>query len=58
LKASGHEQLPAQEVPNSGRGFETKQIEPADFFIAVQVSDTTMYSRNSAVDNRKIKHGY
>jgi hypothetical protein len=28
--------------------------EPADIFVGVEVSDTTMLNRNSAADNKKI----
>ena len=39
---------------STGPGFETRQSERADFFVAVKVSDTTMYNRNPAAGNKKI----
>ena len=44
-----------QEEPQTPKGaFETKQNEPADFFVAVQGSDTTMLNRNPDACNKKI----
>jgi hypothetical protein len=40
--------------PQTPKGaFETRLSEPADFFVAVQVSDTTMLIRNPAAGNKK-----
>jgi hypothetical protein len=34
------------------------QNEPADFFVAVKVSDTTMSNRSCTVDKKKIFYGH